>query len=366
MNKINIVLLEPFFNTSHGQWIHGIKNFSKHKIHILKMSGSHWKWRMHGGAITLAKEFNKLDFVPDLVIASDMVDLPLFISLTKNKSFKTALYFHENQLTYPWSPKDRDLIRGGDAHYKFINYKSALVADKILFNSSFHLKSFIKALPNFLKGFPDHQNLETINEIEDKSEVLYLGTNLSYLDHHKVSPKNKIPIILWNHRWEYDKNPEDFFNTLYKLKDKNIPFHLVVLGESFDVLPECFEEAKVKLSKNILHFGHVQSKEDYAKWLWKADILPVTSIHDYFGISVVEAIYCNCIPLLPNRLAYPEHLHAENHNNYLYENNKQLTDKLETLLKNISNESKNIKSNVSQYDWNNIIPKYDQLFSDIC
>ncbi len=37
-----------------------------------------------------------------------------------------------------------------------------------------------------------------------------------------------------------------------------------------------------------------------------ADILPVTSIHEFFGISVMEAIYCGCYPILPRRLTYPE------------------------------------------------------------
>ena len=34
--------------------------------------------------------------------------------------------------------------------------------------------------------------------------------------------QNKKPLILWNHRWEYDKNPTDFFKVLYKMQEKNL------------------------------------------------------------------------------------------------------------------------------------------------
>ncbi|GIR57376.1 MAG: hypothetical protein CM15mP64_7880 [Candidatus Neomarinimicrobiota bacterium] len=38
---------------------------------------------MHGGAITLAKMFNAMDWLPDLIFATDMLDLNTFLSLNK-------------------------------------------------------------------------------------------------------------------------------------------------------------------------------------------------------------------------------------------------------------------------------------------
>ena len=60
------------------------------------------------------------------------------------------------------------------------------------------------------------------------------------------------------------------------------------------------------LETNIVHFGFCESFSEYAQWLWKADILPVTSNQDFFGISIIEASYCETYPLLPERLSYPE------------------------------------------------------------
>ena len=104
------------------------------------------------------------------------------------------------------------------------------------------------------------------------------------------------------------KNPELFFNSLLQLKEENIQFKLIVLGQSYSKIPSIFKAAKNNFSNQILHFGYAPSFEDYAKLLWQSDILPVTSNQDFFGGSVVEAIYCNNYPILPNRLAYPEHI----------------------------------------------------------
>ena len=154
---MKILIIEPYFTGSHKAWVNSFKKNSSHSIKVITMKGQFWKWRMHGGAITLAKEFNSINFLPDLIIATDMLDLPNFISLTRNKisGIPIILYFHENQITYPWSKEDRDHLKNRDKHYGFINYASALSADCNLFNSKFHMDSFIKELPKFLKQFPD-------------------------------------------------------------------------------------------------------------------------------------------------------------------------------------------------------------------
>ena len=202
---MKILIIEPYYTGSHKQWADGYQKHSQHEIRILSMKGQFWKWRMHGGAVTLANQFNEMAWTPDLIIATDMLDLTTFLSLTKNRSYKisTAIYFHENQLTYPWSPEDRDIQNKRDTHYGFINYSSALVADKIFFNSKFHMNSFLEELHPFLKQFPDHQELDSINIIRSRSEVLYLGMELERFDQYKVDNTGR-PLILWNHRWEYD------------------------------------------------------------------------------------------------------------------------------------------------------------------
>lgn len=367
---MNILIIEPYFTGSHKTWAEGYKNYSKCDIDILSLSGHYWKWRMHGGAVTLAKKYFDKKFSPDLIIASDMLDLTTFLALTRAETYKTpvVLYMHENQLTYPWSEKDRDVKAGRDNHYGFINYSTAMAADKIMFNSPFHLESFISALKPFLKGFPDNNELDTIELIKGKSSVLDLGLSLAKFDEFEPAEgnENDVPHILWNHRWEYDKNPDSFFEALYHLHEKSMEFKVIILGENFAQSPGEFQTAKERLGDKIVQFGYAEDFKAYARLLWKADIIPITSNQDFFGGSVVEAIYCNTIPLLPDRLAYPMHIANKYHTDYLYSSQEELLEKLEQMLSEFrSLRNPQLKKNVSKYDWKNIAPLYDAQFEEL-
>ena len=359
---MKILLIEPYYTGSHQQWADGYQKNSNHEIKIISMKGQFWKWRMHGGAVTLSNQFIQLDWKPDYILASDMLDLSTFLSLTREitSNIPSAVYFHENQLSYPWSPRDRDIQKNRDSHYGFINYASALVADKVFFNSMFHLNSYIEALQKFLNNFPDHREISTINKIKNKSEVLHLGLDLNQYD--KYCTKNKgLPIILWNHRWEYDKNPDTFFKIIEKLKNSRYDFKLVVLGENFSQSPDIFNTAKKIFKKNILQWGYAENIEDYARWLWKSDIIPVTSNQEFFGASVMEAIYCETWPILPNRLTYPELIPSELHHNHIYKNEEDLFNKVKWSIDNIDKIRKSkIAKIAKKYDWNEMAKIYDQ------
>jgi glycosyltransferase involved in cell wall biosynthesis len=321
---------------------------------------------MHGGAVSLAQEFLQQDEDPDMILATSMLDLTTFLALTRHRTHNipVALYMHENQLTYPWSPQDRDVKKKRDRHYAFINYASALASDRVFFNSKYHRDSFLDALPGFLHRFPDKKGKENVKVIAEKSEVLPLGMDLKSLDaaQHAEKEKYQEPVILWNHRWEYDKRPEEFFETLFQLDESGVDFRLVVLGERNEMQPDIFDRAKERLSGHILRWGYTDETEDYAAWLWRADILPVTSVQDFFGGSVVEAMYCNCHPLLPNRLAYPEHLPESLKKELLYQQG-ELLPKLQAACSMVQAlRSVDYQSLVKKYDWGEVVSRYDSRF----
>ncbi|MEM8909874.1 MAG: DUF3524 domain-containing protein [Bacteroidota bacterium] len=366
---MTILLVEPFYAGSHRNWAMAYQKYSKHEVWIHALKGRHWKWRMYGGAVELAKQFDQLAASPDLILATDMLDLTTYLALLRQHLFASpiALYFHENQITYPWSPNDQDVQLNRNNQYGFINYTSALAADQLFFNSAYHRQSFLKALPRFLKQFPDYQGLNNIPSLVQKSRVLHLGLELTKLDQYRLEIQNEVPILLWNHRWEYDKNPEDFFAALFRLKEENIDYQLVVIGEAYQKTPAIFATAKEKLADRLLHFGYVEAFSDYAHWLWKADILPVSSQQDFFGASVVEAIYCQCIPLLPRRLAYPEHLPKGQQQNHYYDSNEQFYQLLKYWIQLPASErkAKHGQNFVAPYDWSNLAQHYDRVFQQM-
>jgi glycosyltransferase involved in cell wall biosynthesis len=366
---MTILLIEPFFSGSHKTWAEGYQKHSQHDVRLLTLKGRHWKWRMYGGAVSLAKMFMESDLKPDLILATDMLDLTTFLALTRTRtaSIPTAVYFHENQLTYPWSPTDEDVKLKRDNQYAFLNYTTALTADAVFFNSAYHKNSFLEALPEFLNQFPDRKELQNIDEIYSKSSVLYLGMDLKRFDKYNVHYSDNEPIILWNHRWEYDKNPNLFFETLTRLARENLPFKLIVLGEKYKNSPRIFKTIQSDLSDRILHCGYAEDFEEYARFLWKSHLLPVTSNQDFFGGSVVEAMYCNCYPILPKRLAFPEHIPTEFHDKYYYESETDFYQKLRQAILTFKVPTKPpvFQDFVSKYDWSTFAPRYDNVLEQI-
>ena len=364
---MDILILDPFFEYSHKVWSEGLQKHSSHKITILSLSPHHWKWRMTGGAIELAEQYKNLNLSPDLIIATDMLDFACFLALAKidQQKVSTAIYFHENQITYPWKNETTKHQKEKNHHYSFINFVSCLSADKVFFNSAFHKSIFNNSLPGFLKMLPKFGYQKYLESISSKSMVLPLGLDVQ-LNRETKAIKSETPCFLWNHRWEHDKNPELFFNTLFQLKEEKIPFELIVLGKSYKRQPAIFEEAKEVLNAELLHFGYVDTYEEYHTLVEQTNILLVTSNQDFFGISIVEAIASGLYPILPDRLAYPEHIPLDLHHKYLYQKDEAIIPMLKEIILNKKFlEDSPLPSFVQKYNWRNLIELYDNEFSKL-
>ena len=369
---MKILYVEPFYGGSHKTWIESYIKYSKHTVQTLTLPGWNWKWRMHGGAITLADQLNRLDSIPDMIICSDMLNVPVFISLIRKQISNVPIvtYFHENQVAYPWSLVDADVKLNRDIHYFYINQTTALASDHNLFNSKYNLDSFLSGLEkDYLNKMPDNQNISSLSEIRDKSSIMYIGCelNINY-SKNQFKRDNDSPTILWNHRWEFDKNPNLFFKTLSRIKDKGIPFNLVILGQSYRKMPDVFIEAKTKFRKEIIHYGYCDSYNDYIDWITKSDILPVTSNQDFFGISIVEAAYMETLPILPNRLSYPEIFDINKNKDIFYKSDNDLYSILSYFLMNMKETKKRaqeIAKPLSRFSWLTMANEYDNKLSSL-
>jgi glycosyltransferase involved in cell wall biosynthesis len=374
---VRIWLLEPYYTGSHRAWADGYARHSAHQVTVLSIAGRWWKWRMHGAAVTLARQVRELLAAglepPDLLLATDMLDLAAFLSLSRDWAARqpAALYMHENQLTYPLpaDPKIGPMRRQHgerDLHYAFTNYTSMLAADAVFFNSRHHLEAWFEALPVMLGAFPDYREMETIEGLRARSSVLPLGLTLRDLELWRPCKQPRTltgesPIILWNHRWEYDKNPEAFFAALDTLMEEGAAFRVAVCGAGPPQSPDALTRARERLGERVVQWGRLPWSE-YVEWLWRADVVVSTARHDFFGAAVVEAIYCRCRPVLPNALAYPEHIPAEHHADCLYEGQEGLV----TLLRQaLGQPLLPLQHAVARYDWEAMAPRYDQAFYEV-
>ncbi len=316
------------------------------------------------GAVSLAEQALQKAYTPDLLIATDMLDLAGFLGHTRGllANIPTILYFHENQITYPWSPDDQRSPQWNN-QYGFLNVTSALAADQLWFNSAYHRSSFFTALPDFLQQFPDENQLHRIAALKEKSQVVPLGLNLQALLQKERTQSLEPPLITWNHRWEYDKNPEAFFQVLFQIKEEGLAFRLAVLGEHYRKAPPIFAEAKEKLANQIVHWGYAE-RETYQRWLTQTDLLPITSRQDFFGGSLVEGMAAGAIPLVPNRLAFPEHIPSQHQPLLVYDSDQELLQRLRIFLKQgvPSQVRSDLRHLVSRYDWSTLAPVYDRGF----
>lgn len=375
---MNVLALEPWYGGSHGRFLDGLVAHSEHEIRAITLADRYWKWRMHGGPVTLAEKTREevaSGWRPDLILATDMVNVPAFLALTRDLFAQTPviLYLHENQLTYPLRDGDeRDLT------YAWINYLSALAADRVVFNSQYHLDEFFRALPDLLRRFPDYAHVGALPGLRAKASVLHLGLDLAGLDAARPDAEAQRarepgpPVILWNHRWEYDKNPEAFFRAINRLDDAGERFRLILAGKTFAEMPPAFEAGFRRYAERVLHYGFAESQAEYASLLWRSDVVVSTSIHEFFGVSMMEAIHCGCHPLLPNRLTYPElipdRLHAPLlHAPVLYESEDAL---FETLRQIVRGDAHTLPAGVlrevpADLAWPLQAPRFDALFEDV-
>jgi len=362
---VRILLLAPYCGGSHRVWAEGYVAHSQHGVILLGLAARFWKWRMQGGSVTLAEKARTLDHHPDLILASDMLNLPAFLALTRDflADVPTALYCHENQLTYPLPEGEKR-----DLTYGMINWLSMLAADRVFFNSWFHLDDWFGALPNMLKHFPDCSHLHRIAGVREKAAVLPVGIDLRRLDCVPTEKRSGgPPVILWNQRWEYDKAPQVFFRALDALVEDEVEFRVVIMGRSHRQSAPEFEAARDRLGERVVHFGYA-ADEVYPALLHRSDIVVSTAVHEFFGIAILEAIYSGCFPVLPDRLSYPELIPKPLHDTCLYMDFDGLFARLRWALTNIDAAravTHELRSSVARFEWETTAPVYDRTFTRI-
>ena len=367
------LFIETFYGGSHrnfaDRWMAG----SSHEFSLFSLPARFWKWRQAGSA------FHFAEYLPETLnhhyaaaVLSGMCDLAHLKSLRPDLP-PVMLYIHENQFAYPLKAEENR-----DFRYGITELNNILSADAVVFNSRWNRESFFAECRSLFDRLPDAVPYPILDRAEEKSEVIYPGVDIRSIRGIGSSGKNGtrgqfpdgngVPLVIWNHRHEYDKNPDTSFRVLESLARRGLRFNLALLGERFRKAPESFDRCRTVLADRIV-VDDYPSRDEYLKWLAAGDIVISSAIHENFGLSVVEAVAAGCWPLLPRRLAYPEVLPIEEHERCLWDSEEDFTEKLAQVIRmdpgERSGKNAALSRSMEKYDWSRQAFKLDSRLNDI-
>ncbi|XP_035796125.1 glycosyltransferase-like domain-containing protein 1-like isoform X2 [Anopheles albimanus] len=307
-----ILVLEAFYGGSHKQLLDVIlKDLDPTTYDLYTIPAKKWHWCARMSALHFA-EVIPAAHQYRLLFTSSVLNLAELIGLRPDLGrCRRIVYFHENQLCYPVrESKQRDV------QYGVNQITACLCADAIRFNSRHNMHSFLDSIQSFLSIVPNMKFKGIREKIAQKCKVLYFpiafhqiprrtaGGNRECVAYADDRRRRELHLI-WPHRWEHDKHPEQLVDALLALQAKGVDFRVSILGERFETVPACFDQLSERLPGKVIHFGP-QPKDDYYRTLMEGDVVLSTALHEFYGVAMLEAVHCGCVPLAPNRLVYPE------------------------------------------------------------
>ncbi len=354
---MHVLFLEPFDGGSHREFVAGLREHSRHAIDVRCLPARLWKWRLRAAGLTLAQRVAHPERY-HLVVATGLLDLAQVRAVWGRRTPPVLLYLHESQVSYP-------VPAGGSAGAELLwrDVTNVAVADHVVFNSEFHRAAFRTRLPEVIEQLPDEEARPEVPlaELDRRSSVLYPGCRFQNTD---ASRPPAPPVVIWNHRWEFDKDPGTFVAALAEVARRGVPFGVALLGERLIPEPDALVQARAVLDDRIV-FDGFPPRPEYLRQLARGSVVVSTAVQENFGIAVMEAIHAGCVPLLPRRLVYPELIPQELHGRCLYDDPNDLVERLVQELQSPGTERDRWRRIAAPHAWPCVIDAYDELFEAV-
>jgi len=285
----------------------------------LTLPPRYFPWRVRGNSLTWA--FNHrlaLTDNYDFLLCTSMTDLSALRGFVPELArLPTIVYCHENQFAYPENP-DPQAARTNPVEPQILSIYTALCADRLVFNSTWNQHSFLDGAAALLRKLPDQVPGGLVERLSQSSVLPVPLSPSLFAKRQAESPPEELTIV-WNHRWEYDKGPALLLAITDSLMARGLRFRLHLLGQRFRQAPPEF----VALQECLAHYcqsqgiapgraDFIEDREEYRALLASSDVVLSTALHDFQGLSVLEASALGCVALAPERLVYPEYLGPEN------------------------------------------------------
>lgn len=375
MPALEILFVEPYDGGSHRAFREGLTRRSRHRIRALTLPPRFWKWRLRGSAAWFADRIEAERPPCDLIVATDYLNAADFRGLLPPPydRLPLLLYMHENQLTYPLSPEEEF-----DFHFGATNIVSALAADLVVFNSAFHRDLFLDGLPGYLGRMPEAVPKGVGPRLAARSRVLPVGLERSPRGPGAAPcwrggpcapgagpgwPREQEPLVLWNHRWEFDKRPDWFRDALLVLAGEGAAFRVALLGDPRG-REETFAPLRERLGARVVAWGEA-SRARYEAWLARTDVVVSCAAQEYFGIAVAEAVHAGAYPVLPREQVYPSLYGTRCRGRHFYDGPLGLTALLREVLAGRCGHVCGLPEAGDEWCWDRLAPAYDALFEEL-
>lgn len=352
------LLISGYHSLSQATWAEFIVDqLSDINWSTIALPPRYFSWRMRGNPLSIGQlQPELLATNYDFILATSSVDLATVQSIYPAlRNTPSLLYFHDNQFDYPPSSNPQSVV-----DWQITAIYSAIRADKLVFNSFYNQQSFLKGVQKLLKKMPDLAPKHLTESFNVKSLIIPVPIKQNM--NSRLQKSNKLRIV-WNHRWEWDKNPELLESIVDKLAKHSQQIELIITGQQFRTVPESFTRIQ-RYPSLVSHCQFVEDKSEYQRLLASCDVVLSTAIHEFQGIAVLEAVAAGCLPLLPNRLSYPEMFGPD----YLYQESgsidDQATDAVATILTWLE-KGLPIVPQVNSFFETTLRPKYLKLIADL-
>ncbi|WP_376691642.1 tRNA-queuosine alpha-mannosyltransferase domain-containing protein [Wenzhouxiangella sp. EGI_FJ10409] len=326
-----MLLLSAYRSDSHAAWADWLRNNIEGVEWTLReLPGRHFAWRIRGNPLSWLDGIP--DDPPDRILATSMVDLATLKGIHPQlTSVPTTYYFHENQLAYPVS---RNQVR--TIEHAIVQIYGALAADELLFNSDYNRRTFLEGVGKFVDKMPDRAPGDLADRLAPKCRVLPVP-----IEPVPPAENRDRRLIVWNHRWEYDKRPELFAEAVDRLVESGIDFRLALLGKRPRSTPAALDRIRKSAAGRIVADG-LLPKEEYRHLLGRAGVVVSTAAHEFQGLAMLEAVSAGAIPVVPDALCYPEQYPGR----FRYPSGdvEQLVMRLEALFSSVKTQAPDVTS----------------------
>ncbi|XP_016094263.1 glycosyltransferase-like domain-containing protein 1 isoform X2 [Sinocyclocheilus grahami] len=312
---MSVLLLEAFYGGSHKQLVDLLKESVEDCVSFT-LPAKKWHWRARTSALYFMQAVPASSSYR-VLFTSSVLNLAELVALRPDLArLKKVLYFHENQLVYPVrKSQERDF------QYGYNQILSCMVADVVVFNSAFNMKSFLSSISTFMKTMPDHRPKDLDRLIRPKCRVLHFP--IRFPDVTRFLPAHK--------RLRHSLRCDDI----------HAPATQSHVQTSAPSCPELTIDSEPP-EKIVNVAGPQQSLEPMSVTPCQEtlQIQPMSRpcgdergnlqpLHIVWPHRWLEAVHCGCYPLCPKALVYPEIVPAT----YLYSTPEQLCKRLQDFCK---------------------------------